>query len=181
MSKILITNIMEGRKEFWFCTTCVFYKFPHICPFFAQYDWILWINNWPSDLRKTEKKLFNEIFMKRERKGNSVVKLNFVSQSFSVMKISMVLICSLLNPYSCVFQKYFPLPAQTEATWMWMGFSLKRVRKSVRLVNLGKGKKPVAKECKIGIKTLPKAQRTRGLSSYHNFRHKSRSNFNFRT
>ena len=29
-------------------------------------------------------------------------------------------------------------------------------------------------------KTLPKAQRTRGLSSYHNFLHKSWSNFNFR-
>ena len=28
--------------------------------------------------------------------------------------------------------------------------------------------------------TLPKAQRTRGLSSYHNFLHKSWSNFNFR-
>ena len=150
MSKILITNNMEGRKEFWFCTTSVFYKFPHICPFFAQYDWILWINNWPSNLRKTEKKLLNEILMKRERQGNSVVKLNYVSQSFSVMKISMVLICSLLNPYFCVFQKYFPLPAQTEATWVWMGFSLKRVRKSVRSVDLGKRKKAVAKECKIG-------------------------------
>ena len=107
MSKILITNNVKGREEFWFCTACVFYKFPHICPFFAQYDWILWINNWPSDLRKTEKKFLSEILMKRERKGKSVVKLNFVSQSFSVVKIIMVLICFFFNPYSCVFQKYF--------------------------------------------------------------------------
>ena len=32
----------------------------------------------------------------------------------------------------------------------------------------------------IEKKTLPKAQRTRGLSSYHNLWHKSWSNFNFR-
>ena len=32
----------------------------------------------------------------------------------------------------------------------------------------------------IKIKTLPKAQRTRGLSSYHKFKHKSWSNFIFR-
>ena len=34
--------------------------------------------------------------------------------------------------------------------------------------------------CQGRYKTLPKAQRTRGLSSYHNFWHKSWSNFNFR-
>ena len=106
--------------------------------------------------------------------------LKYASNAYIIVQLHKWLCIFTSSPCSCSSQMLFPLPLarlldfQAPQCTPKVNF-LKSKNQIFYVEEILLKKVLIASQVKYGLqkKTLPKAQRTRGLSSYHNFLHKS--------